>query len=337
MMKLADLFKEKKPLFLGPMAGYTNLPYRLMAKRFGADAVVTEMISAKGLYYQDHKTFDLMRTRPEEAPVGIQIFGSDEKIITEVIKTSLNQTTFDFIDFNAGCPAPKITKNEEGSALLKKPDLLYRIVEKMVAASAKPVTVKTRLGWDDDAINIEEVAKGIEAAGAAALFIHGRTRAAFYSGQANWQPIKAVKSKLTIPVVLNGDITSGQAAQRALDQSQVDGLMIGRAAIGNPFIFAQVSHYLKTGQDLLKPTAAKRLEIALDHLDALAYLKNQEAAAREMRKHLAMYIRGMDRATVLRDKIFRSPDKEALRDLLDQARLNELKNDKENKGKVMNR
>lgn len=332
MMRLGQLFKGKTPLFLGPMAGYTNLPYRLMAKRFGADAVITEMISAKGLYYQDHKTFDLMRTIPAEGLAGIQIFGSDEKIIAEVVKTTINQTAFDFIDFNAGCPAPKITKNGEGSALLKNPGLLYRIVETMVRASTKPVTVKTRLGWDDDSINIEEVAKGIEAAGATALFIHGRTRAAYYSGLANWEPIKAVKARLTIPVVLNGDINSGQAAKKALDQTQVDGLMIGRAAIGNPFIFAQVNHYLKTGEDLLKPSATRRLEIALDHLDALAYLKNQEMAAREMRKHLAMYIRGMDRATVLRDQIFRSPNKESLRDLLEQRRLSEAK--RENKGKV---
>lgn len=334
MMKLGQLFKGKKPLFLGPMAGYTNLPYRLMAKRFGADAVITEMISAKGLYYQDYKTFDLMQTVPAEGLAGIQIFGSDEKIIAEVIKTSLNQTAFDFIDFNAGCPAPKITKNGEGSALLKKPDLLFRIVETMVKASAKPVTVKTRLGWDDDSINIEDLAKGVEAAGASALFIHGRTRAAYYSGLANWEPIKAVKAMLTIPVVLNGDINSGQAAQRALDQTQVDGLMIGRAAIGNPFIFDQVNHYLKTGESLLKPTAIKRLEIALDHLEALAYLKNQEIAAREMRKHLAMYIRGMNHATVLRDKMFRSPSKEALRDLLQETLLSELKRDQENKGEV---
>lgn len=324
-MGLLELFNQKTPLFLGPMAGYTNLAYRLIAKRFAADAVVTEMISAKGLYYKDPKTIDLMRTLPEEGPVGVQIFGSDKEIVAEVIKTRLNQTNFDFIDFNAGCPAPKITKNGEGSALLKTPDHLYEIIAKMVAVSAKPITVKTRLGWDNQSINIEEVAKGIEAAGAAALFIHGRTRAAYYSGQANWQPIARVKKMLTIPLVLNGDINSGQAAKKALDQTGVDGLMIGRAAIGNPFIFKEVDHYLKTGQSLAKATTIQRLEMALLHLKTLSCLDNQERAAREIRKHLAMYIRGMDHASVLRDKIVRSPNKEALIDLLEESLLSERK------------
>lgn len=320
-MTLLEILKQEKkiPLFLGPMAGYTNLPYRLVAKKFGADVVTTEMISAKGLYYRDPKTADLMRSSFKEAPVGIQIFGSDEKILEEVIKTTINDTNFDFIDFNAGCPAPKITKNGEGSALLKNPDRLFQIVKRMVAVSNKPVTVKTRLGWDDESINIQTVAKGIEEAGAAVLFIHGRTRSAYYSGVANWQHIAGVKKKLSIPVVLNGDIFSGGAAQKALNETKVDGLMIGRGAIGNPFIFEQVAHYLKTGQDLLKPSPVKRLETALFHIDSLSCLNNQEAAAREMRKHLAVYIKGMKHASVLRDKIFRTANKASLIRLLEET------------------
>ncbi|WKY43970.1 tRNA dihydrouridine synthase DusB [Eubacteriaceae bacterium ES2] len=307
------------PLFLGPMAGYTNLPYRIMVKSFGADAVVTEMISAKGLYYKDYKTADLMVTDPLEAPVGLQIFGSDPEILGFVTKEYLNPTSFDFLDFNAGCPAPKITKNGEGSALLKNPDLLYEVVAALVKNSQKPVTVKTRIGWDDGSINILELAQGIEAAGADVLFIHGRTREAYYSGQANWEIIGQVKKKIKIPVVLNGDISSGPTAQKALEQTGVDGLMIGRAAIGNPFIFREVSHFLKTGQELMAPTPEERLKAALEHIERLSCLKDEEAGIREMRKHLAAYIKGMSHATNLRDTIFRTPDKTAVIALLNET------------------
>ncbi|MDK2936357.1 MAG: tRNA-dihydrouridine synthase [Eubacteriaceae bacterium] len=316
---IEKLFKsETVPLFLGPMAGYTNLPYRIMVKSYGADAVVTEMISAKGLYYKDYKTADLMVTDALEAPAGLQIFGSDPEILGFVTKEYLNASSFDFLDFNAGCPAPKITKNGEGSALLKKPDLLYQVVAALVENSEKPVTVKTRIGWDDDSINIIEVAKGIEAAGAAVLFIHGRTREAYYSGRANWEIIGQVKSSLKIPVVLNGDICSGSTAKRALDQTGVDGLMIGRAAIGNPFIFRELAHFLRTGEELPDSTPEERLNAALAHIELLSYLKNEEAGLREMRKHLAAYIKGMPHATSLRDSIFRAADKTAVITLLNE-------------------
>jgi tRNA-dihydrouridine synthase B len=307
------------PLFLGPMAGYTNLPYRIMVKSFGADAVVTEMISAKGLYYKDYKTADLMVTDSLEMPAGLQIFGSDPEILGFVTREYLNSTSFNFIDFNAGCPAPKITKNGEGSALLKNPDLLYQVVRALVQNSQKPVTVKTRIGWDDDAINILEVAKGIEAAGASVLFLHGRTREAYYSGKANWEMIGQVKKELRIPVVLNGDINSGPAARQALEQTGADGLMIGRSAIGNPFIFREVAYFLKTDQELPTPTPEVRLKAALTHIELLSHLKNEEAGLREMRKHLAAYIKGMPHATSLRDTIFRAPDKAAVISLLNET------------------
>lgn len=317
---ILELFKNGNvPVFLGPMAGYTNLPYRMMAKSFGVDGVVTEMISGKGLYYKDHKTADLMLTCEAEAPAGLQIFGSDPEILGIVVEKYLNKTSFDFLDFNAGCPAPKITKNGEGSALLKNPELLFKVVETLVKKSEKPVTVKTRIGWDDDSINIIDVAKGIEAAGANVLFLHGRTREAFYSGTANWEVIGEVKKVLKIPVVLNGDIDSGLAAQKALDLTGADGLMIGRAAIGNPFIFREVAHYLKTGELLKKPSAEERLKIALEHVELLSHLKNEDAGVREMRKHLAAYIKGIPHATVLRNEIFRAPDKESVIDLLNRA------------------
>ncbi|WKY47333.1 tRNA dihydrouridine synthase DusB [Eubacteriaceae bacterium ES3] len=307
------------PLFLGPMAGYTNLPYRIMARNYGADAVVTEMISGKGLYYKDYKTADLMLTEPGEAPAGLQIFGSDPEILGFVTQEYLNATSFDFLDFNAGCPAPKITKNGEGSALLKNPDLLYKVISALVENSQKPVTVKTRIGWDDDSINILEAAKGIEAAGASVLFLHGRTREAYYSGKADWDIIGQVKKNSKIPVVLNGDINSGPAAKDALMQTGADGLMIGRAAIGNPFVFKEVAHFLKTGHSLPEPAPEERLQAALAHIELLSHLKNEEAGLREMRKHLAAYIKGMPHATSLRDTIFRAPDKAAVIALLDDT------------------
>ncbi|MGV8905137.1 MAG: tRNA dihydrouridine synthase DusB [Acetobacterium sp.] len=307
------------PLILGPMAGYTNLPFRLMSKAYGAGVVFTEMISGKGLYYKDEKTAELMITSEKEAPVGIQIFGSDPDILGEVVERYINITTHAFLDFNAGCPAPKITKNGEGSALMKTPDLFFQVVKALVQASNKPVIVKTRIGWDDDAINIREIAEGVEEAGAAALTIHGRTREAFYSGKANWDIIKEVKKNAGIPIILSGDIVSGETAKKALETTGVDGLMVGRAAIGNPFIFQEIDHYLKTGLVLDKPTPAEKIDAAIRHIELLSLLKNEDAGLREMRKHLASYTKGLKRSTVLRNELFQVSDKATVIRLLKGA------------------
>jgi tRNA-dihydrouridine synthase len=237
-LKIGDVSIET-PLFLGPMAGYTNLPYRLIAKEFGAGVVFSEMISGKGLYYKDHKTADLMLTCEKEAPAGIQLFGSDPEILAQVVRDDINITDYAFLDFNAGCPAPKITKNGEGSALLKTPALFFKVVRALAQASEKPLIVKTRIGWDEQNINIRAIAEGVEQAGAAALTIHGRTREAYYSGQADWGMIAEVKKNAGIPIILNGDINSGEAAQRALEETGVDGLMVGRAAMAIPLFFAK--------------------------------------------------------------------------------------------------
>ncbi|AFA49713.1 tRNA dihydrouridine synthase DusB [Acetobacterium woodii] len=317
-LKIGDVCIDT-PLFLGPMAGYTNLPFRLIAKEFGAGAVFSEMVSGKGLYYNDHKTADLMLTSEKEAPAGIQLFGSDPDILAEVVHNNINSTAYAFLDFNAGCPAPKITKNGEGSALLKTPELLYRVVKALAEASQKPLIVKTRIGWDDDSINILRIAEGIEAAGAAALTIHGRTREAYYSGTANWEIIAAVKKNAGIPIILNGDINSGPAAQKAFETTGVDAVMIGRAAIGNPFIFREIRHYLETGQIGEKPTPEEKVAVALKHLELLALLKNEDAGLREMRKHLAAYTKGLRHATAIRNELFRAPDKETVIKLLSSA------------------
>jgi len=299
----------KTPLILGPMAGYTNLPFRLMSKAYGAGMVFTEMISGKGLYYKDHKTAELMITNEKEAPVGIQIFGSDPEILGEVVERYINITEHAFLDFNAGCPAPKITKNGEGSALMKTPELFFQVVRALVQASNKPVIVKTRIGWDEDSINIREIAEGVEDAGAAALTIHGRTREAYYSGKADWSIIKEVKKNAGIPIILSGDIVSGEAAKIALETTGVEGLMVGRAAIGNPFIFREIDHYLKTGEIREKPTAEEKIETALEHIELLSLLKNEDAGLREMRKHLVSYTKGLRHSTVLRNELFRASDK----------------------------
>lgn len=307
------------PLILGPMAGYTNLPFRLMSKDYGAGAVFTEMISGKGLYYKDQKTAELMITSEKEAPAGVQIFGSDPDILGEVVERYINQTDHAFLDFNGGCPAPKITKNGEGSALMKTPDLFFQVVKALAQASNKPLIVKTRIGWDDDSINIREIAEGIEEAGAAALTIHGRTREAYYSGKANWEIIKEVKKNAGIPIILSGDIVSGETAKKALETTGVDGLMVGRAAIGNPFVFREINHYLKTGEELDEPTPEEKINAALRHIELLSLLKNEEAGLREMRKHLAAYTKGLKRSTVLRNELFRASDKASVIRLLKGA------------------
>ena len=312
---------QKKPVFLAPMAGYTDLPFRLFSKKFGADVVTTEMVSAKGLYYGDQKTAKLLATDAEEAPAGAQIFGNDPDIISRVIEEKLNGTAFDFIDFNAGCPAPKIVKNHDGSALLKDLGRLSDIVKAMTDASIKPVTVKLRLGWDAEHIVVDEAVKRIEDAGAAAVFIHGRTREMFYSGKADWDAIARVKAEVSIPVILNGDITCGADALRAFEQTGCDGIMIGRAAVGNPFIFREVKAAL-SGKTYQPASDAEKLTAAIDHLESVRMTSDHPAAIRAMRKQLVAYTKGIPGSAALRTAIFKEEDGQKLVDLLKKHRDN---------------
>ena len=312
---------QKKPVFLAPMAGYTDLPFRLFSKKFGADVVTTEMVSAKGLYYGDQKTAKLLATDAEEAPAGAQIFGNDPDIISRVIEEKLNGTAFDFIDFNAGCPAPKIVKNHDGSALLKDLGRLSDIVKAMTDASIKPVTVKLRLGWDAEHIVVDEAVKRIEDAGAAAVFIHGRTREMFYSGKADWDAIARVKAEVSIPVILNGDITCGADALRAFEQTGCDGIMIGRAAVGNPFIFREVKAAL-LGKPYQPASDAEKLTAAIDHLESVRMTSDHPAAIRAMRKQLVAYTKGIPGSAALRTAIFKEEDGQKLVDLLKKHRDN---------------
>ena len=286
-------------VFLAPMAGITDLPFRLICKEFGAGMVYTEMVSAKGLLYDSDKTKLLLSVEEQEHPVGAQLFGSDPKILSEMAKV-VCETDVDFIDINMGCPAPKITKNGEGSALLKNPELIGEIVYAVSHAIDKPLTIKIRKGFDDDSVNAVEVAKIIEQAGASVLTIHGRTREQFYSGEADWDIIKKVKESINIPVVGNGDIRTPEDAKRMMDQTGCDAVLIARAAQGNPWIFKRVVHYLETGEILPEPTLEERIPVILRHAEMLLAHKGDYIGIREMRSHLAAYVKGLHGATEFR-------------------------------------
>lgn len=286
-------------VFLAPMAGITDLPFRLICKEFGVGMMTTEMVSAKGLLYENGRTNDLLYVDPKEHPIGAQLFGSDPKILSDMAK-KVEESDVDFIDINMGCPAPKITKNLEGSALLKNPELIGEIVYAVSKALTKPLTVKIRKGFNDDNINAVEVAKIIEQAGASAIALHGRTREQFYSGTADWDIIKEVKQNISIPLIGNGDIKCPQDAKRMLEYTGCDAVLIARAAQGNPWIFKRTVHYLETGELLPEPTYEERIEVILKHAKMLEAYKGTYVGIREMRSHLSSYVRGLHGATDLR-------------------------------------
>ncbi len=286
-------------VFLAPMAGITDLPFRLICKEFGVGMMTTEMVSAKGLLYENGKTNDLLYIDPKEHPIGAQLFGSDPKILSEMAK-QVEQSDVDFLDINMGCPAPKITKNGEGSALLKNPELIGEIVYAVAKALTKPLTVKIRKGFNDEMVNAVEVAKIIEEAGASAIALHGRTREQFYSGSADWDIIKEVKQHIHIPLIGNGDIRTPQDAKRMLDYTGCDAVLIARAAQGNPWIFKRTVHYLETGELLPEPTFEERVPVILKHAKLLEAYKGEYVGMREMRSHLTSYVRGVHGAADLR-------------------------------------
>ncbi len=310
-MKIGNV-KLSSPVILGPMAGVTDLPYRLICKEYGVGLLVTEMVSCKALYYKDKKSERIMEIREEERPVALQIFGSDPQIMATVV-SQINDHNHDIIDINMGCPAPKIVNNGDGSALMKTPDLAEEIVRAVVAASKKPVTVKIRKGWDADSVNAVDIAKRAEAAGAAAIAVHGRTRDQLYMGKADWSIIKAVKGAVSVPVIGNGDIFSIEDAVRMKDETNCDGLMIARGAQGNPWILRQVSHYLKTGEKLPDPTPEEKVHEALRHFERLVEYKGEHIGVLEMRKHAAWYLKGVRGGATIRNEINKSTCPEDLR------------------------
>lgn len=311
-------------VFLAPMAGITDLPFRLICKEFGAGMVYTEMVSAKGLLYDSDKSKILLAIKEAEHPVGAQLFGSDPKILSDMAKV-VCESDVDFIDINMGCPAPKITKNGEGSALLKNPELIGEIVHAVAHAVDKPLSIKIRKGFDDTCINAVEVAKIIEQAGASLLTIHGRTREQFYSGTADWGIIKQVKDAVNIPVIGNGDIKEPEDAKKMMELTGCDGVMIARAAQGNPWIFMRTNHYLATGEVLPEPTLEERIPIILKHADMLVKHKGDFTGVREMRTHLTSYVKGIHGATGFRRRLTTVETLDDIKYLLEEIQK-ELKN-----------
>lgn len=290
------------PFFLAPLAGITDAPMRKLCKEMGASLVFSEMVSAKGMWYGDKNTGRLLYTRKEEAPFGVQIFGHEPDIMAYAAR-QIDKHSCDIIDINMGCPVPKVVKNGEGSALLKNPDLIYDIVSAVVKNTDKPVTAKIRIGWDSNSLNAVEVAHAIAAAGAAAVSVHGRTREQYYSGKADWSYIAKVKNAVDIPVVGNGDVVDGKTAIEMMRQTGCDFVMIGRGALGNPWIFREAIAAWKGLPLPERPSKEEKKQMMLIHLRDLADLKGENVAIREMRKHAGWYIKGLPGAAALRGRI----------------------------------
>ena len=303
------------PLALAPMAGVTDLPYRLLCKEQGAGMMCTEMVSAKGLYYGNRKSEPLMATDPKEFPIAIQIFGSDPEIMGQMA-AKVNDGRFQMIDINMGCPVPKIVNNGDGSALMKNPELAGKVIKAVVDAVDIPVTVKIRKGFNDELINAPEMAQVAQENGAAAIAVHGRTREQYYSGEADWDIIRQVKEAVHIPVIGNGDVTSAEKAAEMRKITGCDGVMIGRGVQGNPWIFRELAEYDRTGTIPPRPTQEEIRNMMLRHARMQLEFKGEYLGIREMRKHVAWYVKGMKGAAKFRAQINQVESYEELEELL---------------------
>lgn len=300
-LKIGEVLLENN-LILAPMAGVTDLPFRVLCHEQGAGLICTEMVSAKAIYHNNRNTGELLKIDDREGAVSLQLFGSDPDCISQMAKR-IEDRPFAILDINMGCPVPKVVKNGDGSALMKQPKLVEEIVDRTVRAIRKPVTVKIRKGFDEQHVNAVEVAKAAEAGGASAVAVHGRTREQYYAGKADWEIIADVKRAVKIPVIGNGDLTSPEDVEAMAAQAGCDGFMIGRAAQGNPWIFRQILHYFETGEHLPKPSLEEMIPMMLRHARMEIEYKGEMTAMREMRRHAAWYTAGYRNSSKLRGRI----------------------------------
>jgi len=317
MLKIGDI-EMKNPVVLAPMAGVCNSAFRLTVKEFGAGLVCAEMVSDKGIVLKNEKTMNMLFIDEREKPLSLQIFGGEKETLVQAAKFVDQNTNADIIDINMGCPVPKITKCDAGAKWLLDPNKIYEMVSAVVAEVEKPVTVKMRMGWDDEHIFAVKNAQAVERAGGKAVSLHGRTRVQMYEGKANWDIIREVKQNLNIPLIGNGDILTPQDAKRMLEETGVDGVMIGRAALGDPWMIYRTVQYLETGILMPQPTVKEKIDVCILHLDRLIALKDEYIAVREMRKHAAWYLKGVRGNAKVRSAINECDSRDQLVTLLNE-------------------
>ncbi|QYK64986.1 tRNA dihydrouridine synthase DusB [Paenibacillus sp. S02] len=328
MLKIGDI-EMKNQVVLAPMAGVCNPAFRLIAKEFGTGLVCAEMVSDKAIIHGNKRTREMLFVDEREKPLSLQIFGGDRESLVEAAKVVDQETNADIIDINMGCPVPKVTKCDAGARWLLDPNKIYEMVSAVVESVSKPVTVKMRIGWDSEHIYAVENARAVERAGGQAVSVHGRTREQLYTGHANWDIIKEVKEAVSIPVIGNGDVASPEDARRMLDLTNCDGVMIGRGALGNPWMLYRTIEYLQTGELLPDPAPEEKIRIAILHMDRLVALKGEAVAVREMRKHLAWYLKGLKGSARIKDVIMEETKRDDMVHILDQfvSQLHMVEND----------